>query len=316
MEQAPTSSPADLGANKGKDSWDKFASVSRFLSGVVIASMGLYATTVYNTRQIGNQAIQKERELAIQRVQTIEKFLPYLSSSSPEQKLAALDAVAALGDEELAMKLAARFGGSSGASALASLTKSDNAQVARDASRALSELFASVRLSVFALRSGGKAEVAQCTGFFVTTDGLAIVPLDVLVAEPNRVQLEQDGPLYPVTIVNRTASGSLALVKVSVPQPVTPIRMCVSGIRVGDQVFIVGYAPGVSWVSLAGRVVSIAGERIYTDARLLPGMAGAPVVNARAELIGVAAGSTLDRQASFLIPVAAVQATIKASPDT
>ena len=63
-----------------KDNWDKFASISTFLSGVIIGGIGIYATTTYNTRQMEAQELQKVRELTVQRVQTVEKFFPHLSS--------------------------------------------------------------------------------------------------------------------------------------------------------------------------------------------------------------------------------------------
>ena len=57
-----------------KDSWDKFSSLSPMVSGILVALIGVYATTVYNARQQDAQNIQKDREISIQRIQTVEKF--------------------------------------------------------------------------------------------------------------------------------------------------------------------------------------------------------------------------------------------------
>lgn len=113
-----------------KDLWDKFASISTFLSGVIVALIGIYATSVYNQRQLESQRIQKEREISILRVQTVEKFFGHLASEDHSIRRAALDSISALGDEELAARLAKHFGGESGAAVLASLSKSNDPVVA------------------------------------------------------------------------------------------------------------------------------------------------------------------------------------------
>jgi hypothetical protein len=93
-----------------KDIWDKFSSISTFLSGVIIGSIGIYATVTYNARQLDAQALQKDRELTVQRVQTVERFFPHLSSKDENVRKAALEAIAVLGDEPLTRKLTVRFG--------------------------------------------------------------------------------------------------------------------------------------------------------------------------------------------------------------
>ena len=96
-----------------KDGWDKFVSISTLLSGVIIGSIGIYATATYNARQLDARTAQKERELAVQRVQTVERFFPHLSSTDENVRKAALEAIAVL-DEQFTVKLADYFGGEEG----------------------------------------------------------------------------------------------------------------------------------------------------------------------------------------------------------
>ena len=66
---------------KPKDRWDKLAAIAPFVSGAMIGVIGIYATSAYNARQLETQALQKDREIAVARVQTVEKFFPHLTST-------------------------------------------------------------------------------------------------------------------------------------------------------------------------------------------------------------------------------------------
>ena len=94
---------------KPKDRWDKLSSLSGFLSGAIIGGIGLYATATYNARQLDAQNLQKGRELIVQRVQTVEKFFPHLSSDKENVRKAAFEVIAILGDESLAVNYDSNF---------------------------------------------------------------------------------------------------------------------------------------------------------------------------------------------------------------
>jgi len=167
---------------KSKDFWDKFASVSTFLSGVIIALIGIYATSVYNQRQLDSQQRQKSHEISVLRVQTVEKFFVHLASEDQKARQAALDSIAALGDEELAAVLAKHYGGEGGASVLARLSKSDNSEIAQIASKGLNELFSFLRQSIVVIR--------PCIGIFVSSDGWVLVPSSALKPSEENIQIE------------------------------------------------------------------------------------------------------------------------------
>jgi S1-C subfamily serine protease len=298
----PAEPPKEAG---GKDAWDKFAAISTFLSGIVVALVGIVATAVYNARQQASQDQQKTHELAVQRVQTVESLLPHLASSDPKLRLGALDAIAALGDEALATKLAQRFGGEGGAEALAGLTRSSDPQVAYTAVAALAQLFTALQPSVFIFESGEHAE-ASATGFFVSASGLALIPEFALARQPYHARFERGGPAYPVELVRTNALVHLALVQVAVPAPVRPVAIGEPEVEIGQQVIALGYAPGKPWVSVAGRITGQGGGMLHADLSLEPGMAGAPVVNSKSELVGMAIGSGPERTFSFLVPAGVI----------
>ena len=127
--------------------------VSALISGILVAVIGFYATQVYNQRQRLDEEFRKEKELATVQVQTVEKFFPHLSSGDEATKEAALQAIAALGNPELATKLALTFRGPGSSSALTKIASSSDEKVARSAELALGDLFASLRPSVVRIES-------------------------------------------------------------------------------------------------------------------------------------------------------------------
>ena len=59
-----------------KDRWDKFATMSTFLSTVVLAIIGGIFTHVYNSKQDERNEALKRQELKVAQIQTVEKFVP------------------------------------------------------------------------------------------------------------------------------------------------------------------------------------------------------------------------------------------------
>lgn len=115
----------EKGGGRRKDFWDKIASVSAFLSSVVIAALGAYFTHTYQMQQDERSAALRDQELRILRVQTLEQFIPYLKGAE-EEKRAAIIAISALGDVELATKFASLSPSPGTLAALSDLSRSKN----------------------------------------------------------------------------------------------------------------------------------------------------------------------------------------------
>jgi hypothetical protein len=80
---------------KRKDAWDRLASISPFVSGVLIAGVGLYFTSTFQQRQIDIN----EADLAI-------KFFPHITSKDAEVRTQAFAVIQAVGGNLLIAKLA------------------------------------------------------------------------------------------------------------------------------------------------------------------------------------------------------------------
>ena len=123
-----------------KDLWDKLSAVSALLSGIVIASLGYFATTVYNERQLDATSAQKDRELAALELQTVEAFFEYLSSDDTGLQRSSLQMIASLRDAEFAMKLAADLDSIAGEEFLRELTLSSVDSISAEAEKTLAGL--------------------------------------------------------------------------------------------------------------------------------------------------------------------------------
>jgi len=91
--------------HKKKDIWDRFATLSTFLSTVVIAALGLYFTHVYNERQGAREYQTRIYQTRILEMQTVEKFIPHLTGDEETKKVALL-ALTSLGSPEFAARFA------------------------------------------------------------------------------------------------------------------------------------------------------------------------------------------------------------------
>src|SRR3954468_22515721 len=64
-----------------KDLWDKLSAVSTFLSGVLIAAIGLLFTYLHNESEGQRNTSLKISESHIAETRAFEKFIPYLNSA-------------------------------------------------------------------------------------------------------------------------------------------------------------------------------------------------------------------------------------------
>lgn len=84
-EQQQLSETAAQNPQTRKDIWDKLSAVSTFLSGVLIASIGLLFTYLHNEREGQRNADLNVHQSRIAEAQTFEKFIPYLNSTKKEE---------------------------------------------------------------------------------------------------------------------------------------------------------------------------------------------------------------------------------------
>ncbi len=110
---------------KKKDMWDKMSIASSFISGVILAVLGIYFTQSYNRqqtqlvqqqaeenrRQIDRDNTLKEHQMRLAEIQTVGTFMPYLAGPEENRKTAAILAIKELTNTKMAGDIAAIFQG-------------------------------------------------------------------------------------------------------------------------------------------------------------------------------------------------------------
>jgi len=315
-------------AQETKDTWDKLSAVS----GLAVALIGASATGVFAWRQRKTENHRNSREIAIQRVQTVQTFLPHLASKNELEKRAALLAIRQLDDAELASKLATLFGGEGAVSALATIARSPNQQDANFARRSLGELLDMLRLSVVLVRvrvDPDQTTTFEASGFVVRSDGLIVtVHLIMLNVEPNSefsVQFPNEASPRKAQIVQTFPKLGIALLQVEGESfHALPIEEKLP--TVGEEIFALHHprgegVPEEAWTPVLGEVLGTSlepdepnmQETLFIKATLegwgesgRGGFAGMPTVNSGGQVVGMghssaSSGGTAPL-ASLLIP--------------
>jgi S1-C subfamily serine protease len=245
-----------------KDIWDKLSAISGILSGGLIALIGIYATLAFNRRQLAAKSLQKKRELRILEVQTLGTFFSYLASSDDKMKEAALIAIAALGNGKLATKLARIFGDVGSKEALSKLASSFATSAKLGAELALADLFSTLRASVVMV-----GHPASGTGYFVDSSGLLVTNshvLNVPMVPPGNDQQNAestsvrtfDERTLPATVLSIDPASETAILRATILDPVSPLRLRQSAIEIGTSAIAVGMIDG-RWAARSGHVTAM-----------------------------------------------------------
>lgn len=137
------------------------------------------------------------------------------------------------------------------------------------------------------------------SGVILDKDGLVLTAAHVVhIADRIEVNMT-NGKSYPARVVSSIPFADLALVKIITPPPNLPVADAgdSDGIRIGQEVFVVGAPYGLSQTltvgHFSGRRLSddesglIDTEFLQTDAPINKGNSGGPMFNAKGEVIGI-----------------------------
>ena len=232
--------------------------------------------------------------------------MPQLQSGQPREVEAALLAITALGNAQLATELAAIYRTEGAISALSKIASSSNPAVAEQAGKSLEALFNSLTETVVLVSAGS----TDGCGFFVSQEGLVVTPGYVISRDPENVKVIFKGTEYKACLVSPYKEEDLVLLKLENGIfPVLPISEKVL-VEAGEEVFVLGLdlrkgAWSFTTGEVEGYILESSGERhVKVKVVVHAGYAGAPVINRRSEVIGVV-HSKGDTYAS-LIPVESI----------
>jgi S1-C subfamily serine protease len=168
----------------------------------------------------------------------------------------------------------------------------------------------------------------QGSGFILNKDGLILTNNHVIgKAEAGGVEVTlYDKHKYKATILDRDPGHDLALLKINAPNLVpATLAETSSGLEVGQRVYAIGNPFGLSGTMTRGiisAIRSISGPEndpienaIQTDASVNPGNSGGPLLNSRAEVIGITTmiasnGANQSSGIGFAIPINTAKAVL------
>ena len=146
--------------NKPKDIWDKISSTGGLITGILVALIGAFATYIFNKQQRTSEAKKNARELSILEIQTVQSFIPHLTSGDSSSIKAALYAIESLGNKELTTKLATLFGGPGALEALFTISEQRDGEAKESSNIAIGKILNTYKQSVVQiLRNGVKSTV-------------------------------------------------------------------------------------------------------------------------------------------------------------
>jgi serine protease Do len=155
--------------------------------------------------------------------------------------------------------------------------------------------------STFSGRTRKRETSGLGTGFVIDKDG-TILTNNHVVADATSIMVKlTDGTEFPARILGRDAPTDMAVVKIDVKDPMSPLTLGDSdGIDVGDWVVAIGNPFGLEHTVSAG-IVSAKGRTkedvpldpsgyynfIQTDASINPGNSGGPLLDLKGEVVGI-----------------------------
>jgi S1-C subfamily serine protease len=187
-----------------------------------------------------------------------------------------------------------------------------------------------VNITVYLNQNGDLLSYAQASGFVFDSQGHVLTNAHVVHGTDAIEVTFSNGLIREATLVGEDLNSDLAVIKVDLPQDVSPIPLgSMSNLAVGQTVVAIGNPFGLEGtltrgiISALGRTIpaltiySIP-QAIQTDAAINPGNSGGPLLNLNGEVIGVNAQietngtSQSNIGVGFAIPVSIVQRVVPA----
>ena len=172
---------------------------------------------------------------------------------------------------------------------------------------------------------GPVPQEGQGSGFIIDKDGHILTNYHV-IANAREVEVTlYNKKKYKATVIGRDRSHDLAVIQIKAPGLVPSTLGDSKPLVVGQKVYAIGNPFGLSGTMTRGIISSVRpirtpeggeiDEAIQTDAAINPGNSGGPLLNSRAEVIGInsliaTGGSNQSAGIGFAIPINTAKAAI------
>jgi S1-C subfamily serine protease len=172
---------------------------------------------------------------------------------------------------------------------------------------------------------GPMPQEGQGSGFIIDKDGHILTNYHV-IANAREVEVTlYNKKKYRATVIGRDRSHDLAVIQIKAPGLVPATLGDSKPLVVGQKVYAIGNPFGLSGTMTRGIISSLRpirtpdgaeiDEAIQTDAAINPGNSGGPLLNSRAEVVGIntliaTGGSNQSAGIGFAIPINSAKAAI------
>jgi S1-C subfamily serine protease len=172
---------------------------------------------------------------------------------------------------------------------------------------------------------GPVPQEGQGSGFIIDKEGHILTNYHV-IANAREVEVTlHNKKKYRATVIGRDRSHDLAVIQIKAPDLVAATLGDSKSLVVGQKVYAIGNPFGLNGTMTRGIISSVRpirtpegaeiDEAIQTDAAINPGNSGGPLLNSRAEVIGInsmiaTGGSNQSAGIGFAIPINAAKAVI------
>lgn len=319
-----------------KDRWDKLDSASGllgFLGSLITSGLLVWiiyrATQAFNQRQLESEENRAQRELAseekraereskIAEIQTVQSFIPQLASNDPRVVESSLLAIAGLGNETLAARLAELYRTDGAIMALNKMVASGNTKASDAAEQSLGAIFKTPMRSIVQVACDGKVFGA---GFFIRTDGYIVTTQNV-ISRGGEITITTPQGTMPAKLIAQDVQANLAILKVDgTVFTVMPIHHA-DTVDLLSEAFLIGYDSLVGLVVSPGKVVGqnpspeYPGSELINVNVLVPrSYGGAAVINREGSFIGMVVLLKLDDSGNattvYVLPAASLAEFVK-----
>src|SRR5207249_1860121 len=154
--------------------------------------------------------------LSVLQVQTIQGFMPQLQSGNEKAVEAALLAISALGNSNLATDLASLYQTEGAVAALSKIATSPDRIAAQQAEQSLENVFASWNSAIVIVTSHRQETgvTKRCCGYIFRSDGY-IITVDLILVDADNLTVTSQDKIYDAVIVAHRPEENLAILKIS-----------------------------------------------------------------------------------------------------
>jgi len=286
----------ELGKKK-KDIWDKFGVISNSLASILVPSIGILFTFLYNKREQERQkedrrqkTVSEEEDRRLTELEVLSKLLPNLGGNDEILKSNTIAAIGELASPRIAIKFAALNPSQGTAQALINITNAtETTKEERNlAEKALEQIFERYRASVVLVKSedGG----SLCSGFFITSNGYILTAVFAIgLGKKHKITTFDKQEFDVEVIVVKTAEERFCILKANI-ENTSYIPIAETESKIDDNILVIGSIGGAPIIPITGRITNITSEEIFYNREKrdnYSGMAGAPIINTEGMVIGL-----------------------------